>query len=181
MKDSVGSSLLVYLVIIIVGIVGACVIASSAYSKAYKAKTNIISIIDKYYLVNTDTKDADDNTTDIIADCFSDETCNTNINETLDNTLDNMGYHMKVNTTICDSAINKKIKNDDGNKKYEPVYPKVDSKSNYGYCIYKVSEKDSPNYYYAVITFSHLNINVLGIETLFKTPVYGETRVYYDY
>lgn len=176
MKDAVGSSLLVYLVIIIVGIVGACVIASSAYSKAYKAKTNIISIIDRYYLVNTDTKDVDDNTTDIIADCFSDETCNTTVNET----LDNMGYHMKVNATICDSAINK-IKSDDGKNNYESVYPKVDSESNYGYCIYKVSERDSSNYYYTVITFSHLNINVLGIGTLFKTPVYGETRVYYDY
>ena len=175
MKDAVGSSLLVYLVIIIVGIVGACVIASSAYSKAYKAKTNIISIIDKYYLVNTDTKNVDGNTTDIIADCFSDETCNTTINET----LDNMGYHMKVNTTICDSAINKKIKSDDSKKIYEPIYPKLDSESNYGYCIYKVSEKDSSNYYYTVITFSHLNINVLDIGTLFKTPVYGETRVYY--
>lgn len=177
MKDSVGSSLLVYLVIIIVGIVGACVIASSAYSKAYKAKTNIISIIDRYYLVNTDTKDVDDNTTDIIADCFSDETCKTTINQT----LDNMGYHMKVDTKTCDSAINKKIKSDDGNKNYELVYPKLDSESNYGYCIYKVSERDSSNYYYTVITFSHLNINVLGIGTLFKTPVYGETRVYYDY
>lgn len=177
MKDAVGSSLLVYLVIIIVGIVGACVIASSAYSKAYKAKTNIISIIDRYYLVNTNTKDVDDNTTDIIADCFSDETCKTTINQT----LDNMGYHMKVNATICDNAINKKIKSDDGKKNYEQVYPKVDSKSNYGYCIYKVSERDSSNYYYTVITFSHLNINVLGIGTLFKTPVYGETRVYYDY
>lgn len=177
MKDSVGSSLLVYLVIIIVGIVGACVIASSAYSKAYKAKTNIISIIDRYYLVNTDTKNVDDNTdtkdevdntTDIVADCFKDETCKT----TIKNTLDNMGYHMPKTPNPCEG---RNIRNKIG--EVPLIYP-TSTEDFYGYCIYK-NEVNATNYYYIVVTFSHLNINVLGIGTLFKTPVYGETRVYY--
>lgn len=168
MKDSVGSSLLVYLVIIIVGIVGACVIASSAYSKAYKAKTNIISIIDKYYLVNTDTNDADDNTTDIITNCFQDETCKTTINKT----LDNMGYHMSKTSNPCEGT---NIRNKIGSAPL--IYP-TSTEDFYGYCIYK-NKVNATDYYYTVVTFSHLNINVLGIGTLFKTPVYGETRVYY--
>lgn len=168
MKDSVGSSLLVYLVIIIVGIVGACVIASSAYSKAYKAKTNIISIIDRYYLVNIDPKDADDNTTDIVADCFKDETCKT----TIKNTLDNMGYHMPKTPNPCEG---RNIRNKIG--EVPLIYP-TSTEDFYGYCIYK-NKVNATDYYYTVVTFSHLNINVLGIGTLFKTPVYGETRVYY--
>lgn len=168
MKDSVGSSLLVYLVIIIVGIVGACVIASSAYSKAYKAKTNIISIIDKYYLVNTDTNDADDNTTDIITNCFEDETCK----ETINKTLDNMGYHMPKTPNPCEGT---NIRNKIGAAPL--IYP-TSTEDFYGYCIYK-NKVNATDYYYIVVTFSHLNINVLGIGTLFKTPVYGETRVYY--
>lgn len=175
MKDAVGSSLLVYLVIIIVGIVGACVIASNAYSKAYKAKNNIITSIDKYYLVNTDSGEGSTSTT---TDCFQDEICKT----TIKNTLNNMGYHLSVSVADCElEQIRKKINsNADSNAaKSYIIYPTGEEKSD-GYCIYKTEVNDT-DYYYTVITFSHLNINVLGIGTLFKTPVYGETRVYYDY
>lgn len=176
MKDAVGSSLLVYLVIIVVGIVGACVIASNAYSKAYKAKNNIITSIDKYYLVNTDSGEE----TPSITDCFQDEICKT----TIKNTLNNMGYKLSVTFDDCNSEqIRKKINSnvDINTKKSEIIYPTGDEKSD-GYCIYKSFVNDvETEYYYTVVTFSHLNINVLGIGTLFKTPVYGETRVYYDY
>lgn len=167
MKDAVGSSLLVYLVIIVVGIVGACVIASNAYSKAYKAKNNIITSIDKYYMVNTDSGEEGTST---ITDCFQDEICKT----TLKSTLNNMGYKLSIKADDCKSKqiINKINSND-------LIYPTGEEKSD-GYCIYKTFVNDT-DYYYTVITFSHLNINVLGIGTLFKTPVYGETRVYYDY
>ena len=53
----------------------------------------------------------------------------------------------------------------------------INVKPTYDYCVYKTTLSDN-SYYYSVVTFSHLNIPPFG--TLFKTPVYGETRVYYN-
>ena len=54
MKDAVGSTMLVYIVVIVVGIVGSILIASNMYTSAYKAKNNIVSTINRYYMVNGD-------------------------------------------------------------------------------------------------------------------------------
>ena len=165
MKDAVGSTMLVYIVIIVVGIVGSILIASNMYTSAYKAKNNIVSTIDRYYMINGNT------------DCFNSNAgnCVTSINST----LKNMGYHYK---TSCDSIpkkiISKTNLDDNGNS---VGYPKVSSiySGDNGYCIYK-TELSNNEYYYTVVTFSHLNINVLGIGSLFSTPVYGETRTFYN-
>ena len=170
MKDAVGSTMLVYIVVIVVGIVGSILIASNMYTSAYKAKNNIISEIDRYYMVNSDTG----------SNCFSDNTCTTKI----ELTLKNMGYHLN-NNNLCNDKIFAKVEKkaldkDTGDvldyPKTEQVYP---DSSNKGYCIYKTSLSNS-EYYYTVVTFSHLNINVLSIGSLFSTPVYGETRTYYN-
>lgn len=158
MKDAVGSSLLLYLVIIILGVVGSIIIGSNAYSKAYKAKNNIISIVNQFYEVEE-------------RDCFNSSTCINVVNETI---KDN-GYSLNVDNPCQNkNIINHYKKNDDTLSAYL-VYPKDEFN---GYCIYKVLVNDSNDYYYSVVTFSHLNIPPFG--TLFKTPVYGETRVYYN-
>ena len=43
-----GSSLLLNIVIVIVGVVSAFLISSIAYSKAFKVKNRIVSVIEKY-------------------------------------------------------------------------------------------------------------------------------------
>lgn len=152
MKSAVGSTLLFYLVIIIVGIVGAILIGSNAYSKAYKAKNNIVTEVDKFYNVNE-------------VECFEDVNCTSSINES----LNHLGYGL--NDANCeDDKMLKKY----NLKKEELVYPK--SADYRGYCVYKKNVND--NYYYAIITYSYLKAGFLG--TLFKTPVYGETRTYYN-
>ena len=167
MKDAVGSTMLVYIVIIVVVIVGSIVIASNMYTSAYKAKNNIISTINRYYQINGDT------------DCFNNNAgnCITSIN----GTLKNMGYHVKGNLNdYCKkkSVLNKvnKIAEEDGSVP-GLIYPSTAADFN-GYCIFKNS-LSTDDYYYTVVTFSHLNINALGIDSLFSTPVYGETRTFY--
>ena len=60
------------------------------------------------------------------------------------------------------------------------VYPKENSNSSY--CAYKVStNSNDKDYYYSIITYSYFKISSFDIGTLFHTPVYGDTRVYYDY
>ena len=165
MKDAVGSTMLVYIVIIIVGIVGAILIATNMYTSAYKAKNNIVSTIDRYYTINGDTN------------CFNnnDDSCIANINDI----LKQMGYHVKNNLCNSEKVLKKvnKIALDDGTVA-DLVYPLNNNAFN-GYCIFK-NNVSTNEYYYTVVTFSHLNINVLGIGSLFSTPVYGETRIYYN-
>ena len=161
MKDAVGSTMLVYIVIIVVGIVGSILIASNMYTSAYKAKNNIVSEIDRYYTVHGNTT------------CFGDDGVCTN---SINSTLKNMGYHLNKDNLCNDkilAKVTKSAKNSDGD--IVPVTSLIYEGD--GYCIYKTGEND---YYYTVVTFSHLNINVLGIGSLFSTPVYGETRTYYN-
>lgn len=165
MKDAVGSTMLVYIVIIVIGIVGSILVATNMYTSAYKAKNNIISTIDRHYMIHSDG-----------STCFDDDTCITSI----ESTLKNMGYHVKG--ISCDGKIFNKVnekskKNADGEYlvSVEQVYEDSEAR---GYCVYKVSNISDNDYYYTVVTFSHLN--VLGIDSLFSTPVYGETRTFYN-
>ena len=164
MKDAVGSTMLVYIVIIVVGIVGAILIASNMYTSAYKAKNNIISAIDRYYMVNSGNGKT----------CFDDNTCTNSIAST----LKNMGYHLNESDLCNNKILTKVSKNAEAVDGVETIQVYANS-SNNGYCVYKTSLSSS-EYYYTIVTFSHLNINVLGIGSLFSTPVYGETRTYYN-
>lgn len=165
MKDAIGSTMLIYIFIIIVGIVGSVLIASNMYTNAYKAKNNIIRSIDRYYQVRDDSND----------ECFDDTDCINSISRT----LKDMGYYIK-NDSLCYSKkiLNKvgKIAAEDGSVP-DLVYPKPDDDFN-GYCVFKNTLSDT-DYYYTVVTFSHLNVPVFGFGSLFLTPVYGETRIFY--
>ena len=134
------------------------------YTSSYKAKNNIISAIDRYYMVNSGNGKT----------CFDDNTCTNSIA----GTLKNMGYHLNE-FDLCNNKILTKVsKNAEAVDGVETIQVYTNS-SNNGYCVYKTTLSSS-EYYYTVVTFSHLNINVLGIGSLFSTPVYGETRTYYN-
>lgn len=167
MRDSVGSSLLLIVIIIILGIVSSVIITSNSYTKAYKAKTNIYGILDRYYMVNNQ-------------DCFDNPNCIVSINKT----LTNMGYKVNGDISNCSSsAILKKIEkisNADGDSvDVSLAYPSsINGDEFNGYCIFK-NTINSTSYYYTIVTFSYFNLNTLNIGTLYKIPVYGETRTYY--
>lgn len=168
MKDAVGSTMLVYIVIIVVGIVGSILIASNMYTSAYKAKNNVVSAIDRYYQVHGNT------------DCFGGEssTCINDINDS----LKSMGYRVKKDNLCVDvfDEVRKKAKQDAEGNVLVDVDQVYEQSAEKGYCIFKVSlDTTGTEYYYTVVTFSHLNINALGIDSLFSTPVYGETRTFY--
>lgn len=166
MKDAVGSTMLVYIVVIVVGIVGSILIASNMYTSAYKAKNNIVSTIDRYYTVYGNT------------DCFNNNAgnCITSINST----LKNMGYHLNSDNLCKGKNVLNKVNKEALEDGSIPglIYPTSNDIFN-GYCIFKNSLDDN-SYYYTVVTFSHLNINVLRIGSLFSTPVYGESRTFYN-
>ena len=172
MKDAVGSTMLVYIVIIVVGIVGSILIASNMYTSAYKAKNNIVNEIDRYYMVNGNT------------DCFGEDTDDDAIlsdicKNSIELTLKNMGYHTSADCSKYETKVSFKAKNDEEGNPLVSVSRVYEDSKDKGYCIYKIKYSDD-SYYYTVVTFSHLNINVLNNDSLFSTPVYGETRTYYN-
>ena len=168
MKSATGSTLLLYVIIIVVGIVGAIFIATNNYSKAYKAKNSIIASVDNNYNIYHGNKIIAGVSTYSSGDCFEDNSVRTKCIQGISASLKKMGYFMN-------SGVNCANLND--GRYDELTYPKSSDKFE-GYCIFK-NYVNTKSYYYTVITFNHMNVNVLGIGTLYKTNVYGQTRIYF--
>lgn len=173
MKNSIGSSLLLYIVLILIGVIGSIYIANNNYSKAYRAKNSIISIINNDYMVNHGDKTIG-LTKQYYTDCFNDSlnfpTYRSSCVSRISDTLNKMGYYMKVEEkSVCNKIME--------NKGYsELTYPKAMDEFE-GYCIFK-KNVSSKSYYYIIVTFNHMNIKAFNLGSLYKSPVYGQTRVY---
>ena len=70
MKEAIGSSLLLNIALVFIGIISAILISSIAYSKAFKAKNVIIDTI-KNYNGDCDFKNGDSCFTEIEAELFA--------------------------------------------------------------------------------------------------------------
>ena len=174
-----GGSLLLYIVIIIVGIISAFLVSSIAYSKAFKVKNRIISIIEKY-----DGK------------CFNSTDTATGLNydncyHEIDNELKDIGYSSNISKSCRDIELD--IDNSYGIVSIEKVYPVINYNSGHKYCVYKytlcdTSRADSTTlkcdsssnktYYYKVIAFMHFDIPL--INQVLEFEVSGENKTFYD-
>lgn len=177
MREAIGSSLLLNIALVVIGVISAILIGSVAYSKAYKVKNRIISIIDEYN-----------------GDCFSDKdpSCYNRINEE----LTNMGYSSNISKD-CD-AIDEKaganMTNDElknrGLISIRRVYPKL-NESGHKFCVYEYTQCSNINtvygnsycinsnqtYYYKVFTFMHFDIPLIG--NFLEFDVSGETKSFF--
>lgn len=160
MRESIGNSLLLNLVIIFSGIVILFFIGIISYSKAYRVKNRIIDVIEKY----------DGYTTGAI--------------DEINKSLSEAGY--SLSTKNCNGAqrhLNEIIskKNEAGEE--VPLNIGQLNSSEYNYCIYEISGKSSDSSkYYMVATFVHFDFPVIG--DFINIPVYGETKILgktYDY
>lgn len=147
MKEATGSSLLLYIVIIIVGAVMLLFVSIISYAKAYGAKNKIVSALETFEGYNADS----------IAE--------------INTSLGNMGYTITskdfCNTTRVKNHLNKlgitnQINLNDA------------SGGKYGYCLYQIPTGRGGNYY-LVVTFINFNVPVVGNNLVF--PVYGETKI----
>ena len=155
MRESIGNSLLLNLVIIFSGIVILFFIGIITYSKAYRVKNRIIEIIEKYDgYTSCNLNDSD-------SKCAIKE-----INESLSES----GYSLitkdcgKVQGHLDDVNVSLNAISDNKNS------------GDYNYCIYEVTDKSSDNSkYYIVATFVHFDFPVIG--NWINIPVYGETKI----
>ena len=170
MKESIGSALLLNIALVFIGVISLILVSSVAYSKAFKVKNRIISIINEY--------DGNCDFNDINDSCFS----------KIETELSNMGYSSNISSE-CEGIGNNSSSND-GVTTFEitPIY-----KGDYHkYCVYRYDLCDysmvdgrricDPNsskyYYYKVKTFMHFDIPLIG--NFLEFSVSGDTKVFID-
>lgn len=163
MNESIGGSILLNIVIIIVGALIAVFTASFAYSKAFKAKNIIIDTINDY---DGDITHSISYSHQIIYE--EDE-----IIKEIDNQLDSIGYR-KANIK-CNNRHNGELVYP--SEPYSETSTSLYYRKNKGYCIYRIKETNSmgsESYYYEVETYMYFDIPLFD----FKIPVYGQTKSY---
>ena len=147
MREATGSSMLLYIVIIVVSAVMLLFVSIISYAKAYGAKNKIVSAIETFEGYN-----------------------DSSISE-IDTTLAKMGYTVTTkdfcNTTRVKDHLNKLGITGATNLN-------VSTKGKYGYCVYEVGTERSGKYY-IVVTFISFNVPVIGDNLVF--PVYGQTKI----
>ena len=132
MKESIGGSLLLNLVIIFIGLVTVFFVSILSYSKAYRVKNRIIEIIEKH------------------------EKYDSNVSLTVNPDLKNMGYNAS-NPTRCDNIRERLI-----TEKYDESILSENKNNNYNYCVYKVDNNAMNGYYYVVVTFIRFEVPIIG-------------------
>lgn len=157
MKESISNALILNIVIIFLFIFLILFAGSTAYTKAFKVKNRIISIIEK-------------RETTILTKGF--KAGNNSVLDEIESALSDAGYRIEMNVNQkCTDAMKKRFKNT--NYSYNVVNT---GSSTYNYCIAEFYDATSPmqGKYYAVITYMYFEIPLIG-KTL-EFPVYGETK-----
>lgn len=169
MRDSIGGSMLLYIVIIFVTAVLLLFSSILTYSKAYKIKNRIIEIIEKYGVYEK-----------------FDEKSNNLITEEINQDLKTSGYSAS-NTTRCNSTVVQNHLRKVLHSDYHSNLPDNINDYGYNYCVFEINSEDYPKNilngrYYIVVTFVEFQFPV--INDIMTFPVYGETQILgknYDY
>lgn len=151
MREAVGGSLLMNLVVIFVGIIIIFFVGILTYSKAYRVKNRIVEIVEKYGNYN-----------------------NLVVNE-ISSDLKAAGYNASK-PTKCSDIRNNLINGETAKYKKDNLSGNL-NKSGYNYCVFEVTDNslNENGKYYVVVTFVHFEFPVIG--DLLTIPVYSETKI----
>lgn len=157
MKESMSNALIMNIIITFLFIFIILFAGSSSYTKAFKVKNRIISILEKYEneLVNK------------ISDKLP-----SNVQPEIESALADAGYTKTINNgEACRKEINKRFGATE--KSYNVIQL---GDYTYRYCIaeFVSNTRGMENKYYAVITYMYFEIPLIGRRLEF--PVYGETK-----
>lgn len=151
MREALGSSLLLNIVVFFVGIVIIFFIGTLSYSKAYRVKNRIIEIIEKYGIYEDGAK--------------------SEINQT----LANAGYNISANDLCSSSRVQRHLIDEVGLEfDSDSVISNLNDQS-FNYCVFEATNKTSNGRYYIIVTFVHFEFPLIG--DIINIPVYGETKI----
>lgn len=147
MKEAIGGSGLLYIVIIIVSVVVLLFVGILSYSKAYRVKNRIIEVVEKYGDYNDTAKKA------------------------INQELSRMGY----NTFFGDFCSSGRVTNHISEMGLNPnEVINLNSSDGYNYCIFELNKTNNGKYY-VIVSFVHFEIPLIG--EMLTIPVYGETKI----
>ena len=169
MRESLGGSMLLNLVVIFTSLIIVVFIGILSYSKAYKIKNRIVELIEKYGVYEE--KSSED----------------TYVELEINPDLSAAGYDAST-PTRCDNIKNRieleKINTDKNNNNPKILEGNLNNHG-YNYCIFKYCDKvdmesdeekcDYKASTYIVVTFIKFEIPI--IENVLTFPVYGETKI----
>ncbi len=121
MKESIGNSAVFTIIIIFVGIISTILIGSLSYTKAYKIRTRMINIIEKYKGYDND---------------------NAKLKQEIDEYLKSAGYSV-IKPTTNKKNVCPKYPDNNGVKAINTI-------DNYEYCIYRLNTVKGPYYHVTV-------------------------------
>jgi len=153
MREAIGNTFIVNLLLVFIAVLSALLIGSIAYSKAYKVKNRIVFTIEKYGAWDITARGGGSNI----------------VRNEIETALKDVGYHLNVKLGRGVSCRPKS----GGSIKYGNDYD-----TTYHYCVYEYQLENGKGRYYGVTTFMHFDVPLLG--TYLQFPVYGETKPLYD-
>lgn len=151
MREAIGNTFIVNLLLVFLGVMSALLIGSISYSKAYKVKNRIIYTIEKYGGWNV----------------VSPTTGTNLVQAEIESSLKDIGYSLALANSVLGGCPNR--------NGASLVYGGVTSKTTYHYCVYEYTNEKG--IYYGVTTFMHFDIPLIG--NYIEFPVYGETKSLY--
>ena len=176
MRESIGSALLLNIVIVFIGVISAFLIGSIAYSKAFKTKNRIISVIDEYNGVCN-------------FDGYGSDVCTKKIEAE----LTDMGYSSNISQE-CKQIDNEYEESYSDGMKYLKAKLVYNGNGGHKYCVYRYEicdytregfqgnrgckDSSSQYYYYKVVSFMHFDIPFIG--SFLEFPVSGDSKSYID-
>ena len=159
MKESIAQAFILNLILFFFVILVLLLFGSINYSKAFKAKNRIITILEKYGSSSVDRGGLSPHLSDKIV-------------SEIDENLRNGGYQTTDSVT-CNKEGGRII------QQYDQMKLQLNSeKRKYQYCIIEYDGPAENAKYYKVITFMHFDIPIIG--GFLEFPVRGETKLIYS-
>lgn len=160
MREAIGSSLLLNIVVFFASVIIIFFIGILSYSKAYRVKNRIIEIVEKHAEYNDSAK-----------------------NE-INQSLYQSGYTLNSNDLCSSNRVQNHLIDEIG---LEPESGSVVinlNDNNLNYCVFEAKNKTTNDNgrYYIVVSFVHFDFPIIG--DIINIPVYGETKILgksYDY
>ena len=166
MKEALAQTFIVGLILFFFGILLILYFGTLNYSKAFKAKNRIITILEKYGDITTDSTDPKKIT-------------NSDVIPEIEKNLNDGGYQT-VKATNLERRCNDLAKSErDGSSEGRVIYPTAAESSvgrSYDFCLIERDSTVGP--YYQVVAYMKFDVPLIGGSLIF--PVRGETKVLCD-
>jgi len=190
MREAIGQTFIVNLILVFIAVLSALLIGSLAYSKAYKVKNRIIFIIEKYGAWDVREHRGPDHLRDSNRDWEGGDNV---VQREIEASLKEIGYHLNLGgvprcrlrgaeggALVYGTPRGASIFGEhEMSRDRRNIHPNWESIATYDYCVYEYNFVDGGRgRYYAVTTFMHFNVPLIG--SYIQFPVHGKTKVLYD-